>query len=210
MVIYFDDQLASGKKGIYTIFAEVASLDRVGDNIQLQLRKNTELVAQEKSTNFRVAYENEATASTATVPGSWTLQNYSFIGGKITFTNSSNFPKTIEAAASSTDVEIAKGTLTVAEPIKLSDLEIEATVDTKDSTRTTALADDAAYINAHIKTLKVEIGGSTYTATATAAGTKVTYKITDDMYVSRTSDIRVLVNLTTDDYVDTIKFTSIQ
>lgn len=67
-------------------------------------------------------------------------------------------------------------------------------------------------ISSHINTLKVEIGGSTYTATATAASdnSKVTYKITDDMYVSRTSDIRVLVNLKASEYVDTIKFTSIQ
>jgi hypothetical protein len=126
MVIYFDDELASGKKGIYTIFAEVASLDRVGDSIQLQLRKNTELVAQEKTTNFRVAYEDE-TSYAGLTNGSWTLQKYVFNGGKITFTNASNFPKTIEAAPSSTDVEISKGTLTVAESIKLSDLVIEAT-----------------------------------------------------------------------------------
>jgi hypothetical protein len=114
--------------------------------------------------------------------------------------------KTIEAGASSTDVVIAKGTLTVAESLKLSDLTIKATSDSTLGTR----QDIAEIVNAHIKTLKVEIGGSTYTATSSVTdnGDSVTYKISDDMYVSKTSDVKVLVNLSTDETQDTIKFTT--
>ena len=60
MTIYFDDnQLDSGKKAIYTIFAEVAQLNEIDKNIQLYLKKNTELVAQEKNSKFRVSYADE-------------------------------------------------------------------------------------------------------------------------------------------------------
>jgi hypothetical protein len=124
MVITFDgDELASGKKGIYTIFAEVANLDRPGENVQLYLNKNSELVAYEKASNFRVAYHNEMNTSDNLMS-----QSYVFNGGKVNFAGASNFAKTIEAAASSTDVEIANGTLTVAEPIKLEGLTITGTI----------------------------------------------------------------------------------
>jgi hypothetical protein len=74
MTIYFDDnQLDSGKKGIYTIFAETASLDRVGDDVKLQLRKSSEFVANEKTTNFRVKINDEQGSK-------WTLKDYIFNG----------------------------------------------------------------------------------------------------------------------------------
>ena len=57
MTIYFDDdQIDSGKKGIYTIFAEVNNIERPGDSVQLYLNKTSELVANDNTSNFRVAY----------------------------------------------------------------------------------------------------------------------------------------------------------
>jgi hypothetical protein len=47
------------------------------------------------------------------------MKIYKFDGGKFTFTSDSKFAKSVEAAAGSTDVELAKGTFTVSEPIKL-------------------------------------------------------------------------------------------
>ncbi|MBR6908293.1 hypothetical protein IKN40_07635 [bacterium] len=191
MVITFDnDELASGKKGIYTIFAEVANLDRPGEDVQLYLNKTSELVAYEKSSNFRVAYHSDMDTSSNLMS-----QKYIFNGGKINFAGASNFAKTIEAAASSTDVEIARGTLTVAEPIKLEGLVITGTkLGAKNP----------------IKTLKVEIGGSTYTANDPADDDHPVWKFTDEMYVSKTSDVRVLVSVKSDATADhSITFTSI-
>jgi hypothetical protein len=120
MTIVFDDnEIEAGKKAIYTIFAEVAQLNETNEAVQLQLKKNTDLVAQEKTSSFRTAYSfgnNEV------------LRTYRFKGGKVTFTNDSSLTKTVEAAAGSTDVVIAKGTLTVSEPIKLENLVITGTV----------------------------------------------------------------------------------
>jgi hypothetical protein len=46
MVITFDnDQIDSGKRGIYTIFAEVTQLENIPEKIKLTLNKTTELVA---------------------------------------------------------------------------------------------------------------------------------------------------------------------
>ena len=196
MTIYFDDDvLASGKKGIYTIFAEVASLDSTTDSVKLYLNKSSELVANEVSTNFRVTNQAEETA------GSWTLKEYKFQGGKINFTNDSKMAKTVEAAPSATDVEIAKGTLTIAEPIKLEGLKVKGTL--------------GSAVNP-IKTLKFEVWGSTYTATdpdnCSGLNTVCTWSFEDEIYVSKTSDIRVLVNIKSSwvDKSNTITFEAVR
>jgi TATA-binding protein-associated factor Taf7 len=91
--------------------------------------------------------------------------------------------KTVNAAASATDVVIAKGTLTISEPVKLPKIKITAT--------------DNAYITAAkdytIKNVKIEIGGSTYDMETTDGATWTT--VDSDIYVSKTSDIRILVNV---------------
>jgi hypothetical protein len=145
----------------------------------LTLNKTSELVANEKSTNFRTNVEGKDVS----------LRSYLFKGGKVTFTNDSNMSKTVNAAESSTDVVIAKGTLTVSEPIKLS------TITFKTLASNTVKASDV------IKNLKLEIGGSTYytklegTCNANAACSYVTED--SEIYVSKTSDIRVLLDLNT-------------
>ena len=189
-IVFDDDVIESGKKGIYTIFAEVAQLNEVNQGVQLQLKKSTELVANEKGTNFRVAY----VADYKNV----NLRSYLFKGGKVTFTNDSSLTKTVESAAGSSDVVIAKGKLTISEPVKLEDFRIVSTTV------------DAA--TGHIKNLKLEVNGSTYSANTTPsiAGGKATYSFDDDIYVSKTSDIRVLVDLKWDNAsVDTIQFENI-
>ena len=91
MVVYFDDTLASGKKGVYTIMAEIAQLDRVDDKVQFELRKSTELVGYEKNSNFRVAYSDPQ--------GSLLGTQYVIKGGKLVFITKTGFPKVVEAAA---------------------------------------------------------------------------------------------------------------
>jgi hypothetical protein len=58
-----------------------------------------------------------------------------------------------------------------------------------------------------IKTLKVEIGGSTYTANDINSNGE--YVINEEVYVSKTSDVRVLVNLTNETNPYTIEFDNI-
>ncbi len=174
MVVYFDDTLASGKKGVYTIMAEIAQLDRVDDKVQFELRKSTELVGYEKNSNFRVAYSEPQGALLGT--------EYVIKGGKLVFITKTGFPKVVEAAASSTDVEIANGTFNVSEPVKLERFKVKL------NGTTNAVATDV------IKNLKLEIGGSTYTSKETPNASSE-YEFTDDIYVSKNSEVKLLVNL---------------
>ena len=185
MTIQFDDdKLASGKKGVYTIFAEVNQLNEVGRSVHLYLNKYTELVANEVTSNFRVAYATNTDLY---------LKKYKFQGGKVTFTNNSSMSKTVNAAAGSTDVVLAKGTLTLSEPVRLNKIAFETT----DSTGLDVSVASKP-VSSIIKDLKLEIGGSTYnTSVECNSGTKVCIYTTDDdeIYVSKTSEIRVLANL---------------
>jgi hypothetical protein len=194
MTIVFDDnEIESGKKAIYTIFAEVAQLNEVNQSVELQLKKTTELVANEKGTNFRVAY-------TSTTTNNMNLREYKFKGGKVTFTNDSSLTKTVEAAAGSSDVVIAKGTLTISEPIKLENFVVTGWASTiaNSGNTTTPWATSENVVKAHIKDLKLEVNGSTYNANldkVTCTAGKCAFPFEDDIYVSKTSDIRVLANL---------------
>jgi hypothetical protein len=47
-IVFDDDVIESGRKGIYTIYAEIAQLNEVTEAVQLKLNKTTDLVAQEK------------------------------------------------------------------------------------------------------------------------------------------------------------------
>ena len=177
MTITFDDDvLASGKKGIYTIMAEVAQLNEVNETVKLQLKKSTELVANEKSTGFRV----NNTASNVY------LKVYTFNGGKVTFSNDSKMAKTVNGAPSATDVVLGKGTLTISEPVKLSSVKFYLT-----------WADNTNQIIKSIKNIKLEIGGTTYDVKAwNVDGWYVVYETNDDeIYVSKTNEVRVLVDV---------------
>ncbi|MBQ9553960.1 hypothetical protein IJU97_03230 [bacterium] len=178
MTIYFDDdELASSKKGIYTIFAEVAQLNEVNKAVELYLNKYSELVAYEVTSNFRVAYANNSDLY---------LRRYVFEGGKVTFSNDSSLSKTVNGAATSTDIEIARGTLTLSEPVRLGTITIGAVESVEKGSTDSHV----------IKNLKIEIGGSTYNTNASYSGTSVTFKTDDDeIYVSKTSSIRVLVDI---------------
>ena len=181
MTIQFDeDKLASGKKGIYTIFAEVNQLNDVNKTVQLYLNKYSELVADEITSNFRVAYADNDDLK---------LKSYLFKWGKVTFTNDSSLSKTVNGAASATDVVIGKWTLTLAEPIRLGKITIPVTSASSSKTSPKWAADI-------IKDLKIEIGGSTYNLYPDNAALPTKYVTDDDeIFVSKTSDIRVLVNV---------------
>ena len=185
MTITFDDDvIESGKKGIYYIMAEVAQLNEVNKSVQLQLRKSSELVANEKTTNFRTSYQLAKNETFTEV----NLKTYTFKWGKVTFTNNSSMAKTVNAAASATDVVIAKGTLTISEPVKLPKIKITST-----GNKYLANAKDC-----EIKNVKIEIGGSTYdteVASLTDEWCNTFTTVDSDIYVSKTSDIRVLVSV---------------
>ena len=188
MIIYFDnEEIVSGRSNVYTIFTEVAQLNETEKTVKLWLNKESDLVANEKSTNFRVSIPAASKVN---------LSQYTFKGGKVAFTNDSNMAKTVNAAAGSSDVVIARGTLTVSEPIKLGKI----TFTTNESEAPVVPVWATAAESSMIKDLKIEIGGSTYytnaACTATATTNSCVYTSADDeIYVSKTSEVRVLLNI---------------
>ena len=165
ITITLEDTINAGKAVVYTVMGEVASLERVGDTVQLELRKDRDLVAYEASTKFR-------TTMNKAIGNSWIMKNYKIEGGRVTLTNTAAFPKTVDAGSGSSDVVIADGTLTVAEPIKLPKMTL------------------AVNNTGVIRSLVLEIGGSRYASTVN--GTAFVF---DDVYVNKTASIKLIASL---------------
>lgn len=166
ITITLEDTINAGKAVVYTVMGEVASLERVGDTVQLELRKDRDLVAYEASTKFRT------TMNKAIQNNSWIMKNYRIDGGRVTLTNTAAFPKTVDAGSGSSDVVIADGTLTVAEPIKLPKMTL------------------AVNNTGVVRSLVLEIGGSRYASTVN--GTAFVF---EDVYVNKTASIKLIASL---------------
>lgn len=177
MTITLEDTVAAGKSTVYTVLAEVASLERIGDTVQFELRKDRDLVAYEASTKFRTSLKSA-------VAPAWMMKEYKIDGGRVTLTTTSGFPKTVEAGSGSTDITIADGTLTIAEPIKLPKMTLTA--------NNTGV----------IRSLVLEIGGSRYSATVN--GTDFTF---EDVYVNKTASIKLIASLEALPAATSVQFT---
>ena len=169
------DVIKANRKAMYTIRAEVASLDKSGDDIQLTIKDSKDIVADEEDTSFRTTIEFEATPLR--------MNQYTFKGGKVTFEGASNFAKYIDAGVWASDVTIAKGTLTVTEPIELPNIVIPYS--------STWWKTDDALGSWAIKRLTLKIGDKRYTADPAKDGS-ITF---EDVTVRSTSDIELLVSL---------------
>jgi hypothetical protein len=149
------------------------------------------VVAYEESTNMRV------TINATPIPHP--LATYTVRGGKMVFATASDSPKTVDAGVSYSDVVLAEGTLTVAEPIKLDTLTLGVT---PTYANVVAPAVKNTKISQILKKVRVEIGNSSYTATicdaavapCTAANTLL---FDNEMYISKTSKVRVIADIAT-------------
>ena len=136
------------------------------DTYKLSLNKTADLVAYETSTNMRITIQGNAP---------FTMATYTVKGGKMVFATASDSPKTVDAGTSYSDVVLAEGTLTVAEPIKLDTLTLNVTANKN--------------ISQILKKVRLEIGNSSYTATIDDAGHKLVFD--NEMYISKTSKVRL-------------------
>ena len=174
------DVIKANRKAMYTIRAEVASLENSGDDIYLTIKDTKDIVADEEDTSFRTSIIFE---EGATNPTTLTMNKYTFKGGKVTLEGASNFAKYVDAGKWASDVTIAKGTLTVTEPIELPKITIPYGANGWSST-------DALTWQS-IKRLTLKVGDKRYTADPKADGSIVF----EDVTVRSTSDIELLVSL---------------
>ncbi|MDO4713250.1 MAG: hypothetical protein Q4B28_00915 [bacterium] len=115
------DVLKANKRALYTIRAEVANLERVGETVQLTLKNAKDLIADEDDTGFRtnVTFDNNWL-----VTSKGTFAKYTFDGGRVMLETKSGFPRTIDAGVGANDVTIAEGKITVRENVELPNLVI--------------------------------------------------------------------------------------
>ena len=189
------DTIKANRKAIYTIRAEVATLEDVGKTVQLTLQNTRDIIADEEDTSFRatISYIDPATQNPAT---SLTLNSYKFKGWKVTFESTSSFAKTVNAGIGSTDVVIAKGKLNVTEPVELPDLVIpygtnwwQYAVGGVNSTLTASSS--PVTLTTAIKRLVLKVGDKRYTADPANDGS-FTFS---DVVVRETSDVELLISL---------------
>ena len=165
MTITLEDTINAGKSVVYTITAEVASLERIGDTVQFELRKDRDFVAYEASTKFRTSIKDPVPST------NWRMKEYKIDGGRINLSNTAGFAKTVEAGSGATDVVIANGTINVSEPVKLPKISLTGDV-------------------AVVRSLVLEVGGSRYSAAVN--GNVFTF---DEIYVNKSAPVKLLASL---------------
>jgi hypothetical protein len=172
LTITLNDQLNAGKRGVYTVVAEIGNMTDVPSHIQLQLQNLTDVVADEVVTNFRTTNITQSNAK------GLFFNYYLFNGGRVTFANDATFPTIVEAASGAIDVVIASGTLTLSEPVSLPSLSL--------------IVSGAG----NVRSLALEIAGVRYTASDSthASGTLFTW---DEIYVNRAtaSSVKLIANV---------------
>ena len=173
------DTIKANRKAIYTIRAEVSSLEDVNKTVQLYLKDAKDIIADEYDTEFRsnIGFANPWATGLST----GYLNTYKFKGGKVTLESASNFDKTINAATGASDVTVAKGRIVVSEPVELPTL----TLDISGANNSAAAADA-------VKRVVLRVGDKRYTSDL--ANGKATFT---DVVVRDSADVELLVTLST-------------
>ena len=182
-----EDIVAANKKAIYTIRAEIATLEEVGKNVQLQLQNTRDIVADEEDTNFRANIhfgDPDKNGDYLEDKVGITLASYTFNGGKVTFESDSKFAQTVDAGIGATEVRIAKWRINISEPV---DLPTMVFTYGTDYTATTALTNGWEAV----KRLVLVIGDKRYTADPDANGT-ITFS---DISIKNSANVELLLNL---------------
>lgn len=182
------DPVKANRKAIYTIRAEVASLEDVNKTVQLKLRDEKDVIADEVDTHFRTTIAFGTVGWNPTTNGE--LNTYKFLGGKVMFEGSANFPKTVDVGVGASDVAIAKGKLVVTEPVELPKIVFNYVAGTSLGT-STGWATNDALTGKTLRRLVLKVGDKRYSADPDAAG-KVVFS---DVVVRETSDVELLVSL---------------
>ena len=172
------DTIKANRKAIYTIRAEVASLEDVNKTVQLYLKDAKDIIADEYDTEFRsnIAFSDPWATGLST----GYLNAYKFKGGKVTLESASNFDKTINAATGASDVTVAKGRIVVSEPVELPTLTLDI-----------SWANNATVAEA-VKRVVLRVGDKRYTSDVSAG--KATFS---DVVVRESADVELLVTLST-------------
>ena len=147
-------------------------LDKFGDKVRLVVKEEGDVNAIEKKTWARVSVTKDDKDA-----ASWKV--YTFQGSKIKFSNT-KISATVDAAQGSEDVVIAKGSVTVGEEVKLSELVFTASTGNV------------------IDGMSLSIAGETYDASVTSGKTIFTFK---NVYIEESGDLELTVDIVDSDQI---------
>jgi hypothetical protein len=164
-------EVAINKDVQLVVSIAMENLDEFGKNVRLVLDETADLNAVEKKTGARVTVIAPKASD-----NSWKV--YTFNGSKIKFVNT-KLSATIDAAQGSQDVVIAKGTVTVGEEVKISELTFEAS---------------EANV---IEEMSLTIGGETYDASS-KDNKNFTFK---NVVIEKSGDLELTVSIVDEDRV---------
>lgn len=181
------DVIQANKRALYTIRAEVANLDRVGETVQLKLANAKDVIADENDTSFRTNVKFDSSWSPA-----GELAKYTFSGGRVMLQTKAGFPRTVDAGIGANDVAIAEGQISVRENVSLPKIVIEYDT-THPTTNVKKWSTNDAKGKDSIKRLVLEVDGSRFTADNDGNG-KFVFD-TNTIVVRKNSTVRLLASL---------------
>lgn len=174
------DVIKANKRAVYTVRAEIATMERVGQTVQLQLRSANDLIADESDTGFRA---NVSFDSSWNVTNEGSFAVYTFNGGRVLLETKNGFPRTVEAGVGASDVVVAEGKIVVSEAVELPKIEIPFG-------GTNGWATNDPIGKDTIKRLVLEVGGTRYTADNTNG--KFVF---ENVSLRNTADVKLYVSL---------------
>ena len=161
-------EVAINKDVQLVVSVALEGLDEFGKNVRLVLDETADLNAVEKKTGARVSV-----VAPKTTDPSWKV--YTFNGSKIKFSNT-KLSSTIDAAQGSEDVVVAKGTVTVGEEVKISELVFEA---------------DKANV---IEDMTLTVAGESFDASVSRGTTKDTFTF-KNVIIEKSGDLELTVDV---------------
>jgi len=189
LVIVLNDEIAAGKTNTYTLQGKVTAVNGTdgSEYYKFSLNKETDLIVDEKKTNFRCDVKKE---------GEFAV--FALKGGKFTFKTSTD-GASVDAGDGYSDIVLATGTLIAT---------TSASIEEKDNASLTIEGTNFDLL----KNFKLSLGNSTYTFTINDAGTAAT--IDGDIDIKKGTNEFVLManmksNLKDTDEGKTIKVNNI-
>ena len=161
-------EVAINKDVQLVVSVALEGLDEFGKNVRLVLDETADLNAVEKKTGARVTVTKPAVDDS-----NWKI--YTFNGSKIKFSNT-KLSSTIDAAQGSEDVVVAKGTVTVGEEVKISELVFEA---------------DKANV---IEDMTLTVAGESFDASVSRGTTKDTFTF-KNVIIEKSGDLELTVDV---------------
>ena len=152
----FDGQeIAINKSSTFTVSVTLKDFDDLGSAIKLWFKSSSDVDIIESKNKVRVAIWNKDESTTTVVKHSFEEKygnEYTFMWGKITLTNE-KLSSTIDAAAGSDDVVVAKGKIAIwGQAVSIKTLKVEPT--------TVGATNDAQYVDS----LRLLVGDEEYEA----------------------------------------------